>query len=140
MRAGRKSKSRMNKIIVAIVILTFVFCGIGMITLQCSGATGPSRNSSDGFDHVLPIVAGQNPNPTTEEMAFINHLRSRGLSAKVNGEWEATGWMICGDMVNFPERSLTAELSQADTFTNNHLLSVIIADAAMTHLCPGVDL
>ena len=137
---------RVGKWILMSVGITIVLCAIGYLFL-------PDRPSIHDGDSTTPAV------PSLSRVAdihdgYFRHLRSRGVAASdyigdEHGPWAwsdldtfdlaSAGDLVCDMMEGGDGDAFGRTLAELDSITNNPLASALIADAAIDHLCIGVD-
>lgn len=133
----RSSSGKRGKAALSAAMLT-VF-----VIIPCAGVVGVVALVSGDHDRsgsVQPISGLPAYVPTERDPGFLDHLAVRGAARSLSGgQQSAIGHMVCSDMVANPDRTMAQELAIVDRYTGDHDASVILADAALSHLCPEVS-
>jgi hypothetical protein len=148
--AGHRSKASKSRqanqtVTVRLMVTMFAACAffgtVGTILVSCSADAG-----GDSTVRASATVAAPVPDAGATEAGYLAHLSHRGVMAYMgprnvpDGEWIEWGRQACRMLEGDQGASVADAIDTMDLHTTDHMVSAVVVDAAIGHLCDGVDL
>lgn len=145
-----KAAGRLGKFTLITVALCLGFALIGLFSIETGINSGTSIHDNDRPAASLTQATLPPMNQaTTDDAAYLGHLHTNGIdpSGTPGAAWSAldretlvnVGHSACRLLEIQPKSSIADAIDATDSFVHNRLASALIVDAAVSHLCKGVD-